>query len=126
MKLHLIVTATIFVAACCLNVPSCDADPVGPIVEVQPEPVVEVVPVKNAIIEMQLADWCSPCRKFKASGAIKELEAKGWTIVYTDKIAKSYPTFRIWVNGESSIFSGYSSKTKFYRTLKSHIQRLKK
>ena len=125
MKLHLIITASLFVAACCLPVASCNSDHVDPIVqpivEVQPE----VVPVKNAIIEMQLADWCGPCRAFKRSGAIEELESKGWTVVYTDDIAKSYPSFKVWVNGKSSTFSGYSSKTRFFRTLKSIIKDLK-
>ena len=124
MKLHLIITVSFFVAACYLNLPAdTKPDHVDPIVEVQPEP--EVEPVKTAIIEMQLADWCGPCRRFKASGAIKELKAQGWEIKYTDGIAKSYPSFRVWVDGKSAVFSGYSSKTSFFRTLKKHIKDLK-
>jgi len=87
-------------------------------------PVVPVEPVMTAIIEMQLADWCGPCRRFKASGAIKELERKGWEIRYTDGIAKTYPSFRVWVDGKSSTFSGYSSKDGFFRKLKSVIKKL--
>jgi thiol-disulfide isomerase/thioredoxin len=124
MKYHLIITASLFVASCCLLVPSCDADHVDPVVEVQQEP--EAEPVKNAVIELQLADWCGPCRKFKASGAVRELEAQGWTIVYTDNISRSYPSFRVWVNGKSSVFSGYSSKARFFSTLKKHIKDLNK
>ena len=124
MKSHLIITITSFVMALYLCVPSSDKPAhVGPIVEVQPEQ--ETEPVKTALIEMQLADWCGPCRKFKASGAIKELEAAGWTVEYKSGLSKSYPSFRIWVDGKSSTFSGYSNKTNFFRTLKKRIEDLK-
>lgn len=125
MKNHLIITLTLFIASCCLAVPSCNVDPVDPIAVEVVEVTPEVVPTKNAIIEMQLADWCSPCRAFKRSGIIKDLEAKGWTIVYTDDIASKYPSFRVWVNGESSTFSGYSNRASFFRTIKSIIKDLK-
>ncbi len=92
--------------------------------------VIEVTPpkviVKNAIIEMQLADWCSPCKRLKASGAIKELEDKGWTIVYTDGIASKYPSFRVWVDGESKVFTGYSKKSSFFTRIKNIVKELKK
>lgn len=91
------------------------------VIEVTPPKVV----VKNAIIEMQLADWCSPCKRLKASGAIQELERKGWTIVYTDGIASKYPSFRVWVNGESKTFTGYSKKSSFFSRIKSIVKDLK-
>ena len=90
---------------------------------VKVEPV--VVPVKTALIEIQSADWCAPCRKFKASGIIKELKAQGWDIKYVSNLGKSYPTFRVWVDGKSKTWSGYGSKSSFYRTLKSNMKKLK-
>jgi len=89
------------------------------------EIVVPKVIVKNAIIEMQLADWCSPCKRLKASGAIQELEKQGWTIVYTDGIASKYPSFRVWVNGESKVFTGYSKKSSFFTRIKNIVKDLK-
>jgi len=89
------------------------------------EIVVPKVIIKNAIIEMQLADWCGPCKRLKASGAIQELEKQGWTIVYTDGIASSYPSFRVWVDGESKVFTGYSRKSSFFTRIKSIVKDLK-
>ena len=124
MNHHLIITSALFVlslwAYLPLNTASTPAR-VEPIVIVEPE----VEPVKTAIIEMQLADWCGPCRRFKASGAIAELKKSGWEIKYTDGIARSYPSFRVWVDGKSSTFSGYSSKNNFFRILKKHMADLK-
>ena len=124
MKFHLIITATLFVAACCLPVASCNSDHVEENL-VEDEIVVPEVVVKNAIIEMQLADWCSPCKRLKASGAIQELEKQGWTIVYTGGIAKKYPSFRVWVNGKSKVFTGYSSKSSFFTRIKNIVKDLK-
>jgi hypothetical protein len=87
-------------------------------------PEIEVAPVKTAIIEMQLATWCGPCKRLKASGAIKELEKSGWTIKYTDGIGSSYPSFRVWVKGRSETFSGYSSKGSFFKRIKGIQERL--
>ena len=124
MNHHLIITSALFVlslwAYLPMNTVSTPAH-VEPIVIVEPE----VEPVKTAIIEMQLADWCGPCRRFKASGAIAELKKSGWEIKYTDGIARSYPSFRVWVDGKSSTFSGYSSKNNFFRILKTHMADLK-
>ena len=92
---------------------------------IEVEIVVPKVIIKNAIIEMQLADWCGPCKRLKASGAIQELERQGWTIVYTDGIANSYPSFRVWVDGESKVFSGYSRKSYFFNRIKSIVKDLK-
>ena len=96
---------------------------------VQPAVIVEEIPepepTKNAVVEMQLADWCGPCRKFKASGIIRELKAKGWTIKYTTDIGKKYPSFRVWVRGKSEEFTGYSSKSSFYKRLNSIVKKLK-
>ena len=89
------------------------------------EIVVPKVIVKNAIIEMQLADWCGPCKRLKASGAIQELEKQGWTIVYTDGIASKYPSFRVWVDGKSKVFTGYSRKSSFFTRIKSIVKDLK-
>ena len=92
---------------------------------IETEIVVPKVIAKNAIIEMQLADWCGPCKRLKASGAIQELERQGWTIVYTDGIANSYPSFRVWVDGESKVFTGYSRKSSFFTRIKSIVKELK-
>ena len=86
---------------------------------------VDPVPVKTALIEIQTADWCAPCRRFKASGIIKELKAQGWDIKYVSNLGKCYPTFRVWVDGESKTWSGYGSKSSFYRTLKANMKKLK-
>ncbi len=124
MNHHLVITSALFALSLWAYLPSNTVNKpvhVEPIVIVEPD----VEPIKTAIIEMQLADWCGPCRKFKASGAIAELKKKGWKIEYTDGIAKSYPSFRVWVDGKSSTFSGYSSKNSFFRILKKHMADLK-
>ena len=71
------------------------------------------------------ADWCGPCKRLKASGPIQEHEKQGWTIVYTDGIANSYPSFRVWVDGESKVFTGYSRKSSFFTRIKSIVKDLK-
>ncbi len=121
MKIHLILSAVVFLLTFFFCKPAEQ-----PVDEDKRDPIVEVAPVKTAIIEMQLADWCGPCRAFKRSGAIKELEKEGWTIKYSDNIARVYPSFRVWVDGESKTFSGYSNKSSFFRKLKSIIKDIKK
>lgn len=93
--------------------------------EPQPQPVVEVEPepVKNAIIEYFTMERCGPCIKFKNSGAIKELEAQGWTVVKVEN-GRVAPTFTVWVNGKSTEFSGFSTKSNFFRTLKTKMKEL--
>lgn len=88
-----------------------------PVVEVEPEP------AKNAIIEYFSMPNCRQCINFKRSGIIRELEAKGWTVVKTDE-GRSAPTFTVWVNGKSASFTSYSSKSRFFRTLKSKMKDL--
>ena len=121
MRYHLLISIVVF------GLTYFFCEPSKPVVQDQRDSVEEVErePVKTALIEMQLADWCGPCRRFKASGAIKELEKNGWTIKYTDGISSSYPSFRVWVDGESETFSGYSSKSSFFKRLKSIIKKLK-
>jgi len=121
MRYHLILSSLVFALTFFYCVPN------EPTVQDQRDSVEEVErePVKTAIIEMQLADWCGPCRRFKASGAIKELEKNGWTIKYVDGIGKSYPSFRVWVDGKSGTFSGYSSKSSFFKKLKSIMKSIK-
>ena len=121
MRYHLLISIVVF------GLTYFFCEPSKPVVQDQRDPVEEVErePVKTALIEMQLADWCGPCRRFKASGAIKELEKNGWTIKYTDGISSSYPSFRVWVDGKSETFSGYSSKSSFFKRLKSIIKKLK-
>ena len=124
MRHHLIITASLFFVSLYAYWPFDNLESkahVEPIVIVEPD----VVPVKTAIIEMQLADWCNPCKRLKASGVISELKKKGWDIKYVDDIGKTYPSFRVWVDGKSSTFSGYSSKNSFYRILKKHLNDLK-
>jgi len=124
MNHHLIITSVMFALSLWAYLPlgtSKDKARVEPIVIVEPE----VEPIKTAVIEMQLADWCGPCRRFKASGAVAELKKNGWTVEYKSDIAKSYPSFRVWVDGKSSTFSGYSSKNNFFRILKKHMADLK-
>ena len=84
--------------------------------------VVEPKVVKNAIFEIQSATWCAPCRRFKSSGIIDELREQNWTIKFVDDIGKSYPTFRMWVNGKSVTWSGYSKKSLFYRTFNKNMR----
>jgi len=88
-------------------------------------PVEPIEPVKTAIIEIQTADWCGPCRKMKASGAIKELEKSGWTIVYRDDLGKSFPTFRVWVKGDSRTFSGFSTKSRLFAKIRQVMKEMK-
>ena len=83
--------------------------------EVKPEPIVEDEPKHKGTIELQLADWCSPCRRFKAAGIIDELKAKGWEVRFVTNISKKYPSFRLKIDGKERIWTGYSSKTSFYR-----------
>jgi hypothetical protein len=92
----------------------------------QPQPAVEVEkePVKNGVIEYFTMDYCGPCIKFKNSGVIKELEENGWKVVRV-KSGKVAPTFTVWVNGESAQFSGFSTKSNFFRTLKATMKDLK-
>lgn len=121
MRYHLLISIVVF------GLTYFFCEPSKPVVQDQRDSVEEVErePVKTALIEMQLADWCGPCRRFKASGAIKELEKNGWTVEYKDGIANSYPSFRVWVDGKSSTFSGYSNKNNFFRILKKHMADLK-
>ena len=129
MKSHLIVALIVFTGTFSfLKYQDCVAAKAVSTVEekiVEIEIVVPKVIIKNAIIEMQLADWCGPCKRLKASGAIQELEKQGWTIVYTDGIANSYPSFRVWVDGESKVFTGYSRKSSFFNRIKSIVKDLK-
>ena len=120
-----ILTATLFIAAAHLFcVPAShdiQADNFLPVVEVE---VVDVQPKTKGVIELQLADWCAPCKKFKASGIIKELEEAGWTVKYSNDIARKYPSFRLTIDGKSRVWSGYSSKARFYSHLKSYMNDL--
>ena len=79
------------------------ADNFLPVVEVE---VVDVQPKTKGVIELQLADWCAPCKKFKASGIIKELEEAGWTVKYSSDITRKYPSFRLTIDGKSRVWSG--------------------
>ena len=93
------------------------------IVEVKPDPVVDVKPAqKDMILEYQTTRGCSPCIKFKNSGIIEELEAKGWTVVKTTGIGRAYPGFRVWSNGKSKVWYGFSSKKYFFTKLNSVLR----
>jgi len=120
-----ITTAILFIAAAHLFcVPASDdiqARNFEPVVEVE---TIEVQPKTKGVIELQLADWCAPCKKFKASGIIKELEEAGWTIKYSSDIARKYPSFRLTIDGKSRVWSGYSSKSRFYSHLKTYMNEL--
>jgi len=94
--------------------------------EAPQETVKEEVEVAKPLIEVQSADWCAPCRRLKASGAISELKKAGWEVKYTTGFAKSYPSFRVTVEGKSEIFSGYSSKSQLFKQIKAISERLKK
>ena len=124
--IKLIIGIVVF-AGCYLFVPEYKTQTSDTHVEDRTEETTEdVKPVveNKSTIECQLADWCGPCKAFKRSGAIKELEAKGWTIKYVDGIGKSYPSFRVTVNGKSQTFSGYSNKSAFYRKVRQIKERL--
>ena len=119
-----ITTAILFItAAHFFCVPALDdiqAENPLPIVKVEVEP----EPERKGTIELQLADWCSPCRKFKAAGIIAELEENGWEVKYTSSLSRKYPTFRITIDGKSKTWSGYSSKSRFYGHIKSFMNSL--
>ncbi|MGI9460541.1 MAG: hypothetical protein ACR2NF_11125, partial [Pirellulales bacterium] len=73
----------ILAAAHFLCVPAFDgiqAESTLPIVNVEVE---DESPEYKGVIELQLADWCGPCRKFKAAGIIAELESAGWSVKYS-------------------------------------------
>lgn len=91
-----------------------------PVVEEDIEPEVKT----KGTIELQLAEWCGPCRKFKAAGIIKELEELGWEIKYVSDISKKYPSFRLVIDDKKVSWTGYSSKSSFYRMLKSKMKQL--
>jgi thiol-disulfide isomerase/thioredoxin len=86
--------------------------------EIEPE-----VKTKGTV-ELQLADWCSPCRKFKAAGIIEELEGLGWEIKYVSDIGNRYPAFRLVIDDKKVSWTGYSSKSSFYKTLKNKMKQL--
>ena len=96
-----IATAILFIAAahffCVPALDDIQAENPLPIVKVE----VEKEPKRKGLIELQLADWCSPCRKFKAAGIIAELEKNGWTVKYSSKLSRKYPTFRVTIDGKS-------------------------
>ena len=75
-------------------------------------------------VELQLAEWCRPCREFKAAGIIEELEGLGWEIKFVSNISNKYPSFRLVIDGKSSSWIGYGGKSSFYRTLKSKMKQL--
>ena len=76
------------------------------------------------IIELQLADWCGPCKSFKRAGIIAELESSGWTVKYVSNISKKYPSFRVSIDGKTRSWTGYSNKSRFYSTLKRYMKDL--
>ncbi len=132
MKTHLTAAICVFISAYVFvpeaTTPIVDTKPTPIIkpVDVTPTPTPEPEPVvKNGIVEIQTADWCAPCKRLKASGAIKDLENKGWDVQYVNGIGKSYPTIKIWVKGSSKTFSGFSSKSAFFRTFNKLYNELK-
>ena len=119
-----IATAMLFIAAAHMFcVPALDdiqAENTLPIVKVE----VEEERKTKGTIELQLADWCSPCRKFKAAGIIDELKENGWEVKFVSNLSKKYPTFRVTIDGKSKTWSGYSSKSRFYGHIKSFMNSL--
>ncbi len=120
-----ITTAIVILAAAHLFcVPALDdikAENTLPIVKVEVE---DDKPATKGVIELQLADWCGPCRKFKAAAIITELEKAGWTVEYNNDMSRKYPTFRVTIDGKSKTWSGYSSKSRFYSHLKNFMNSL--
>ncbi len=120
-----IATSIVILAAAHLFcVPALDdiqAENTLPIVNVEVE---DEKPASKGVVELQLADWCGPCRKFKAAGIIEELEEAGWTIKYSSNLSNRYPTFRLTIDGKSRTWSGYSSKSRFYSHLKNFMNSL--
>ena len=120
-----IATAIVILAAAhflCVSAPDdIQARNFDPVVEVE---TADTQPMTKGVIELQLADWCAPCRKFKASGIIKELEEAGWTVKYSSDIARKYPSFRLTIDGKTRSWSGYSSKSRFYSKMKSLMSEL--
>jgi len=92
--------------------------------EAKPEPVIDDKPKHKGTVELQLADWCAPCKKFKQAGIIAELEAKGWKIKYVSDISKKYPSFRIRIDDKTKAWTGYGSKHSFYRMFNKMMKEL--
>lgn len=89
------------------------ADPVDEVIE----EVAEKAPVKNAIIEVETASWCGPCQKFKRE-CKQALIDQGWTVVELPA-GDAVPRFTVWVRGESTTWTGYSSRSGFCSRLRS-------
>jgi len=85
---------------------------------------VEPEPVKNGIIEYFTMPNCAPCIKFKNSGAIRELESKGWKVVKVESGSLA-PTFTVWIDGKPASWTGFSSKSSFFRILKLKMKDLR-
>lgn len=123
MNNQLVAVGAAFLTACYLFIPTAGDGQVEPLEQEQVQEVIvipEPVPVKTGIIEVQTADWCPSCRRMKASNAIKELEAKGWKIQYTNSIEWEedgkhyYPSFRVWVDGKNKVLKGYYTKVDLF------------
>ena len=117
MKSHLSLSIALFIVTffCCK--PSTQAVIESEIEKIEAELVTP--PMKNASIEYKTADWCGPCRAWKRSGAIAGLEKQGWTFKANDDLPGGYPSFRVWVNGRSETFVGYSTRSSYYKRIKS-------
>ena len=123
MNNQLVASGAAFLTACYLFIPTVGNQEVKPLKLGQKKEVVVVpdpIPAKTGIIEVQTADWCPSCRRMKASNAIKELEAKGWKIQYTNSIEWGedgkhyYPSFRVWVDGKNKVMKGYYTKADLF------------
>ena len=110
----------------CPNYPGCTKGAVG----VKPA---EVKPVlKNAVIEDYSGEVkngierCPPCALFKRQ-MLQSLRDNGWTVeVYEKPMGYPTPTFKVWVNGQNELFTGYSGKESFVATVNSIVSKLKR
>lgn len=95
------------------------------------KPVVKPV-VKNAVIEVYSGEVrngiekCPPCALFKRQ-MVQSLRDNGWTVeVYETPMGYPTPTFKVWVNGQNELFTGYSGKDSFINTVNSIVSKLKR
>ena len=69
----------------------------------------------SGVIEIETADWCGPCKKFKRE-CKAELIKMGWKII-EKKPNGRVPRFTVWKDGKAKTWTGYSSKKRFMAKL---------
>jgi hypothetical protein len=107
----------------CPDYPGCTKGAGQKPVEIKP--VVKPV-LKNAVIEVYSSERCPPCALFKRQ-MLQSLRDNGWTVTVTEQpMGYPTPTFKVWVNGQNELFTGYSGKESFVATVNSIVSKLKR